>query len=154
MLRLIASCYTVLLQWAESVDYNCCSVDVDLTSESFPADFEDRRVIYWHGVDNENRKICKYVKCLSHCCILQIIISVMSVCLVCLSVWYHSSDKQFSVNSMKLCRLSLLDLRWLPAVCIEVKLVSLHLIVTLSELFMIDNCGHALNMSQMITSPS
>ena len=36
-------------------------VDVDLTLDSFPADFEDRRVIYWHGVDNDNRKICKYI---------------------------------------------------------------------------------------------
>lgn len=37
-------------------DYICCVVD--LTLETFPADFDDRRVIYWHGVDTENRKIC------------------------------------------------------------------------------------------------
>lgn len=29
----------------------------DLTLESFPADFEERQVLYWHGVDKENRKI-------------------------------------------------------------------------------------------------
>jgi len=40
----------------------------DLTLESFPADFEDRRVIYWHGLDNESRKICKLVVFLPTSC--------------------------------------------------------------------------------------
>ena len=29
----------------------------DLTLESFPSDFEE--ILYWHGVDRENRNICK-----------------------------------------------------------------------------------------------
>jgi len=34
-----------------------CVVTAELTLESFPAEFADQGVIYWHGVDNENRKI-------------------------------------------------------------------------------------------------
>jgi len=32
---------------------------VDLTLESFPADLAGEQVLYWHGVDKDNRKICK-----------------------------------------------------------------------------------------------
>jgi len=33
---------------------------LDLTLESFPKEFEESKVLYWYGVDNENRKICEF----------------------------------------------------------------------------------------------
>jgi len=38
-----------------------CVLVADLTLESFPADFEERKVLYWHGVDKDSRKICTCV---------------------------------------------------------------------------------------------
>lgn len=36
------------------------SIDIaDLTLESFQPEFKEQQVLYWHGVDKENRKICK-----------------------------------------------------------------------------------------------
>ena len=75
---------------SENTVTDCCHGDcdtvTDLSLESFPADFEDRRVIYWHGVDNEHRKICKLISAVEW-----VSVGAMSVCLsvylsVCLSV--------------------------------------------------------------------
>jgi hypothetical protein len=30
-----------------------------LTLESFPKEFEESKVLYWYGVDKEDRKICE-----------------------------------------------------------------------------------------------
>jgi len=50
------------LQWCNVFD--CVA---DLTCESFPADLGGEQVLYWHGVDKGNRKICKLCCCRMFC---------------------------------------------------------------------------------------